>query len=395
MPGPGAFLIGDEERAQVEEVMRTGHLSRYGKAEEPGFTQKVFRLEKEFAAFSGVPYCIATSSGTSSLLVALIALGIGRDDEVIVPAYTFVASYSAIIFSGAVPVLAEIDESLTLDPDDIEHRITERTKAIMPVHMIGNCCDMDRILAIAAKHHLYVIEDCCQAAGASYKGRKVGSMGHFGCFSLNIFKTVTAGDGGMIITSDEELYRKAFGIHDQGHEPNRTDVAVGERSILGLNFRVNELTGAVALAQVRKLDSIISTLRSLKRRLKERLENIPDIEFRRLPDPEGECATLLGIILPNKERAAEIAARLETKTLDRSGWHVYSNMEHILRYFKERGIEMGKGSFPRTDDILERTIILSIGVVDPGVGSGFGININSTTEEIEQTAQEVVRAFAV
>jgi 8-amino-3,8-dideoxy-alpha-D-manno-octulosonate transaminase len=261
--------------------------------------------------------------------------------------------------------------------------------------MIGNCCDMDRILPIAEKHGLYVIEDCCQAAGASYRGKKAGSMGHFGCFSLNIFKTVTAGDGGMIITKDAELYERAFGIHDQGHEPNRTEVAIGDRSILGLNFRINELTGAVALAQVRKLDHILERLRSLKKQLKERLESIPDIEFRRLPDPVGECATLLGIILPDKRRADEIADRLETRTLDRSGWHVYSNMEHVLSYFRERGIEIGKGSFPHTDDILERTIILSIGVVDPGVGSGFGININSSAEEIEQTAERVHRAFAV
>jgi dTDP-4-amino-4,6-dideoxygalactose transaminase len=160
-------------------------------------------------------------------------------------AYTFVASYSSVIFLGLVPVLAEIDESLSLDPDDIERRITERTKAIMPVHMLGNPCNMDRIIAIARKHNLLVLEDCCQAAGASYKGKKVGTIGNIGAFSLNFFKTINSGDGGFVITNDKTLYEKAFGMHDQGHTPNRTGVEVGNRSLLGLNFRINELTAAV------------------------------------------------------------------------------------------------------------------------------------------------------
>lgn len=397
MPGPGAYLMGEEERQELEDVMESWHINRYGDEGDPGFKGKVHHLEEEFAAYSGVAHCVATSSGTASLLVSLLALGIGRGDEVIVPAYTFVATYSAVIFTGATPVLAEVEESLTLDPADAERRITERTKAVIPVHMIGAPCNMDRILEFAKRHGLYVIEDCCQAAGASYKGKKVGSMGDFGCFSLNIFKTVTAGDGGMIVTDDDGLYERAFGIHDQGHEPNRTEVAIGERSILGLNFRINELTGAVALAQVRKIDRIVERLRKQKRLLKERIEetivSTPGVEFRKLHDPEGECATLLGIILPDGEAAASVAHELGTKTLADSGWHVYNNMEHVIQYLSGRGIEIRKGSFPRTDSLLERTIIISIGVVDSGIGSAFGINIHSTFEEIEEKARLIQRAI--
>jgi dTDP-4-amino-4,6-dideoxygalactose transaminase len=177
IPGPGSYWIGDDERREVQDVLQSGHLSRYGEFDDPAFKHKVYSLEQEFAEYCGVSHALATSSGTGSIMIALLTLGLKPGDEVIVPAYTFVATYSAAIFAGLVPVLAEIDESLTLDPGDIEGRITPRTRAIMPVHMLGNPCDMDAIMAVAEKHGLLVLEDACQAAGASYKGRKVGSIG--------------------------------------------------------------------------------------------------------------------------------------------------------------------------------------------------------------------------
>ena len=393
MPGPGAFMVGDEERSQVEEVMSSGHLSRFGSDNDPSFKQKVTTLEKEFAQYSGVAYCIATNSGTSSLLVSLLALGIGNGDEVIVPAYSFIADYSAIIFTGATPVIAEIDESLTLDPADVERRIRTKCKAIMVVHMAGNLCDMDSIIAIAKKHDLYIIEDCCQAAGASYKGKKVGTLGDIACFSLNIFKTITAGDGGLIITDDKELYSRAYAYHDQGHTPARNKGYTREPSIIGLNFRMTELTGAVALSQVQKLDSIVSILRKKKKLMKEHLGSITGIRFRNLPDPEGECASLLGIIFPTAKEATRVAMALNIKTLNNTGLHVYSNMEQILYYFKMRGIEIGNGSFPITDDLLSRSLFISIGVVDADIGAGFGVNIHSTEGEILIAAQTVERAI--
>jgi dTDP-4-amino-4,6-dideoxygalactose transaminase len=392
MPGPGSYWIGEEEKREVLDVLEGGRLSRYGDLEDTRFRHKVYDLEKEFAAYLGVPHALATSSGTSALMCCLVALGLKPGDEVLVPAYTFVATYSAAIFLALVPVLCEIDESLTLDPVDLERRITPRTRAIMPVHMLGNPCDMDAIAAVARKHHLWVIEDACQAAGASYKGRKVGSIGQVAGFSLNVFKTITAGDGGLVAASAEEHYKLAFGLHDQGHSPLRAGIEVGRRSILGLNFRINELTGAVALAQLRKIDRITAALRAKKNQFRHCIAQVPGLRFRKLNDPAGECGTLLTVMFGDAERAAAVARKLGTKTVDQSGWHVYANMEHVNRHLKELGQPYGKGAYPRTDQILSRCINLSVGVVDAGLGAAFGININSTDAEIEQAAERFRKA---
>jgi dTDP-4-amino-4,6-dideoxygalactose transaminase len=386
MAGPGSQWIGKEEVRELLDVMSSGHLFRYGNLDDPGFKHKVYSFEQEFAAKCGLRYALATSSGTAALVCALKAMGIGETDEVIVPAYTFIATYSAVIFAGGIPVLAEVDESLCLDPSDIERRLSPRTKAIMPVHMLGNPCDLDPIMAVADKHGLPVIEDVCQANGASYRGRRLGARGAMGTFSLNIFKTVTAGDGGVVVTDDEDLYRLAFGYHDQGHSPLRGGVEVGQRSVLGMNFRMNELTGAVALAQLRKLDRIIAALREKKRQLKEAIGHVEGMRYRQLNDPEGECATLCTVLFDSPERAGRVSRRLGTTTVDRSGWHVYSSMEHFTRFLRERGLPHGKGAYPRTDRTLSRAINLSVGVVDAGLGAAFGINIDSSPEEICATA---------
>ena len=392
MPGPGSYLIGKEETEELMDLMESGHLFRYGKTDDPKFKRKVHTLEEEFAAYSGVPYALATSSGTASLLIPLFALGADPGDEVIVPAYTFVASYSAIIFAGFTPVLAEIDESLTLDPAEVERRITSRTRAIMPVHMLGNPCKMDEIMDIARRHDLVVIEDCCQAAGASYKGKKVGTMGLAGAFSLNVFKTITAGDGGLIITGDEDMYSHMYGIHDQGHSPSRTGVEVGGRYILGLNFRANEVTGAVALAQLRKIDRICALLQQKRQQFKALIASAEGFRFRTLNDEEGALATVCTVIFDSKEQADAVCHALGTDTVDHSGWHVYANMEHVLHHLNKIGRPTAKGSYPVTDDILSRSINISIGVVDGGLGAGWGLNILSGEEEIVQKADAFVTA---
>lgn len=392
MPGPGAYWFGEEETEAIMEVMEGGYLFRYGSENDPKFLHKVSDLEKKFAKYCGSMFSLATSSGTSSLLVSVIALGLKPGDEIIVPAYTFVASYSSVIFAGIVPVFAEIDESLTLDPNDIEHRITQRTKAIMPVHMLGNPCKMDRITEIARKHNLLVLEDCCQAAGASYKGKKVGTIGNIGAFSLNIFKTINSGDGGLVTTDDKELYETAFGVHDQGHKPNRFGVEVGTRNVLGLNFRMNELTAAVGLAQLGKIDKIITTLREKRDRLKKLISEAKGFRFRTLNDPEGDCATLCTVIFDKRKKADEVSKILGSKTVNQSGWHVYSNMEHVLTYLKKMGQPHTKGSYPKTDDILSRAMNISVGVVDGGLGAGWGININSSDAEIEAASKQFINA---
>ncbi len=390
MSGPGAYWFGNEEYEAVSEVMKGGYLFRYGDENDPRFLHKVATLEKEFALYCKANYALATSSGTSALLISLKALGLKPGDEIIVPAYTFVASYSSCIFAGLIPVLAEIDESLSLDPENIECRITPRTRAIMPVHMLGNPCNMDRIMEIARKHNLLVLEDSCQAAGASYGGKKAGTIGHMGAFSLNIFKTINCGDGGLVVTNNQELYETAFAIHDQGHRPNRYGVEVGKRSVLGLNFRLNEITAAVGLAQLNKLERIVGTLREKKRMLKNLISEAKGFKFRILNDPEGDVATLCTVIFESRERAVRIARALGSKTLDQSGWHVYSNMEHVLNHLKEIGQPHTKGSYPKTDDILSRSMNISVGVVDGGLGAGWGININSTEAEIEAVAKQFI-----
>lgn len=386
MPGPGFYWMGDEERQEVLDVLESGYLFRYGQLGDPAFKAKTYTLEQEFARYCGSAHCVASASGTSSLLMALSAIGLAPGDEVIVPAYTFVASYSAIAFAGGIPVLAEIDESLTLDPADVERRITPRTKAIMPVHMLGNPCDMDGIMGVARRHGLPVVEDACQANGATYHGRRVGTIGAIGAFSLNIFKTISCGDGGLLVSDDRELYERAFAFHDQGHAPNRAGVEVGHRHTLGLNFRMNELTAAVALAQLRKLDRLVATLRAKKRRFRQEIGEIPGMRYRTRHDGDGECATLLTVLFDSAARAAAVAAQLDTTTVARSGWHVYSNMEHVAAFLKEHGRPCGLGAYPQTDAILARAINLSVGVVDRGLGAGFGIDINSTDDGIVRAA---------
>lgn len=393
MPGPGAYWIAEEERKEILDAVESKYWFRYGDPENPNFKQKVYKLEQEFAQAFQCQHALATTSGTASLLVSLLALGIKPGDEVIVPAYTFVASYTSIIFAGGVPVLTEINDSLTIDPDDIRKRITPKTKAIMPVHMLGNPCQMDAILDISQQYGIPILEDSCQAFGASWKGQNVGTLGDMGAFSLNFFKTITSGDGGLVATNQKDLFEKAFGFHDQGHLPNRTGVEVGNRLILGLNFRMNELTGAGALAQFRKLPALLTRLRELKGKLKSKLAELPGIRFRTINDEKGECGTLLTVIFDSAETAKQIGAELGTGPIARSGWHVYSNMEHVGAHLASVGQPHGFGSYPQTDDLLLRSMNISVGVVDGGLGAGFGININSTDDEIEVIAQKFAAAY--
>jgi len=402
MPGPGKELIGQEEIDEVLDVLQHGHLSRYGKEDDPRFKAKVYTLEGQIAERLGVGYAVAVNSGTTALWVSLGALGIGPGDEVIVPGYTFVASISAIIYARAIPVLAEVDETLNLDPADVESRITPRTRAIMAVHMLGNPARMDELQVIAKRHGLLLIEDLAQAFGGSYKGRALGSIGDIGAMSFNVFKVITCGDGGMVVTDDKDLYKRSFAIHDQGHNPNRMGVEVSKRSIVGLDFRMTELQGAVLLGQLRKVDRMLAHMRALKKHYKNLVVDIPDLKFRHITDTEGECATLLTLLLPTAAIAEKIAADLNSKVIARSGWHVYNNMEQILNqctttpegcpytcpYYTSKGgqVRYQAGMLPQTDDLLSRAINISIGVSDPGLGSAFGVTVLDDLQAVENSA---------
>jgi len=399
LPGPGLELIGEEEIAEVVGVLRSGFLSRYGPHDDPAFGARVRHFEQEVARLTGVAHALAVNSGSSGIWLALAGLGIGPGDEVIVPGFTFVASISTIVYAGALPVLAEVDETFNLDPVDVETRITPRTRAIMAVHMLGNPARLAELRAIADRHGIALIEDCAQAFGARYRGGGVGRIGEIGIFSFNEFKTITCGDGGMIVTDDEDLYRRCFAMHDQGHSPFRLGIEVGRRPFLGMNFRMTELEGAVLVAQLGKLDAIRAHLRANKLVVESVLAGLPGLGFRVLPDPEGDLATHLVTIFPSGEIARRVAGELGAIVLADSGWHVYNHMEHLL----ERRTITGKGSpfdcpgqvsadaryeagmLPRTDALLERSISFGIGVSDPNLAP-FGLRMRDGPDVARERA---------
>jgi len=403
MPGPGVELIGDEETAEVLEVLSTRFLSRYGPSDDPRFGAKVHTVEQEVAKLAGVRHGLGISAGGSGALwISLLGLGVGAGDEVIVPGFTFVASISAIVYAGATPVLAEIDDTFNLDPADVEAKITPRTAAILVVHMLGAPARMDELKAIADRHGIPIVEDCAQAFGASYRGTGVGGVGAIGAYSFNEYKTITCGDGGMIVTDDDALYERCFAIHDQGHAPHRLESKYAPRPFLGMNMRMTELSGAVLLAQVRKLPRIQQHLRENKAIVKDMLAEVPAIGFRALTDADGDLATHLVVTLPTTEVAHAVAADVGSITLDRSGWHVYSRMNHLL----ERRTATGKGCpfdcdhddhargdyrpgmLPRTDELLARSISIGIGVRDANLAP-FGLRMRDGADE----ARTVGRTF--
>ena len=401
MPGPGVELIGDDEIAEVLEVLTSRYLSRYGPSDDPAFGAKCRRVEQEVAALAGVRYGLALSSGGSGgLWLALLALGIGPGDEVIVPGFTFVATVSAIVYARAVPVLAEIDQTFNLDPADVEARITSRTKAIIAVHMLGAPARLTELKAIADRHGVALIEDCAQAFGASFGGQGVGGIGTIGVYSFNEYKTITCGDGGMIVTDDEGLYSRCFAMHDQGHAPDRLGSKYATRPFLGMNFRMTELSGAVLLAQVHRLDTILAHLRANKAIVRSALEDLPGLEFRVLSDPEGDIATHCVVVLPSAQIAADIAADVGSITLAESGWHVYSNMEHVLekrtvtgkgcpfdcRCFIEQEVVYRRGMLPRTDALLARSISFGVGVSDANLAP-FGLRMRDNAEAARARAE--------
>lgn len=402
MPGPGIELIGDEETAEVLEVMRSGFLSRYGPADNPAFGAKVHKVEQAVAALAGVDYGLAVCGGGSAALwISMIGLGIGAGDEVIVPGFTYVASISSIVFTGATPVLAEVDDSFCLDPEDVAAKITPHTKAILVVHMLGGVARLDELKSLADAHGLALIEDCAQAFGATYQGQGVGGIGTIGTFSFNEYKTITCGDGGALVTNDQALYERCFAVHDQGHAPNRLEVKYAERPFLGMNFRMTELSGAVLVAQLKKLDLIKTHLRENKAIVKSVLADVPELEYRHLVDPEGDLATHLVVTLPTAAIAEAVAKDIGSITLGASGWHVYSKMDHVLsrRTATGKGCpfdcghtdhapgEYWAGMLPKSDALLGRSISIGIGVKDANLAP-FGLRMRDGADEARAAGEQ-------
>jgi 8-amino-3,8-dideoxy-alpha-D-manno-octulosonate transaminase len=377
----GAELIGKEEMKEVMDVLETGILMRYGFDKERKGIYKVRQFEEEFAQYCGVKYALGVTSGSAALKVALTALDVGPGDDVLVPAFTFLATYEAVMEVGAIPIMVDIDDTLNLDPQEIEKKKTPYTKAVIPVHMCGSAAHIDQIVAIARKNNLLVLEDNAQGCGASFKGKKLGSFGDMGCFSFDYVKTVTTGEGGMVITNHLDLYHRAEWYHDHGHDHNpNVSRAMEGRTILGFNYRMNELQGALGLAQLRKLDYLIGEQKKNKKFIMDVLAGIPGVGFREKPDPEGDSATFLAFNLPSEEQAQKFQNLLAAEGIDtvcykRNLWHYVPNWEHFLakstanskKYpftspaYKGK-VEYTRESIPHAEDILGRTLVMGISV---------------------------------
>ncbi len=375
---PGGMLIDQEEEQEVLEALRTRRLFRYyGPQEGPS---KVEQLEAEFAAFMGVRRSLAVTSGTAALVCGLQGVGIGPGDEVILPAYTWIASASAVLAVGGVPVLAEVDESLTMDPQDVERKITPYTKAILPVHMRGTPCRMDALLEVARRHGLKVVEDVAQADGASYHGQRLGTFGDVGCFSLQFNKIITSGEGGMVITNDEEVWKRAVMFHDViGGLRNNLPA---EEILWGINFRMPELLAAVMRVQLRRLDGLLTAMRQRKQMIKAGLEPVAKrkgIVFQDVPDPQGDAAVALIFFMENSALANQVAEALCAENIgagvlyrpDSTDYHIYAHWTPVMNQrtwtarggpwrWAQRPVEYSLDMCPRSLDLLGRAVHLNV-----------------------------------
>ena len=332
---PGFEIFGDEERKEVLDVLETGVLMRYGFDQTRNGHWKARTFEKELAEKLGAKYCHLCASGTSALSTALTACSIGAGDEVIVPPFTFVATIEAVLAAGAIPIFADIDETLCLAPEAITGAITSRTRAVIPVHMCGSMAKIDQIVDICRKHELILVEDACQAVGGSYHGKALGTFGKAGCFSFDPVKTITCGEGGAVITNDEEVYKAADAFADHGHDHLGNDRGLEGHAIVGLNFRISELNAAVGIAQLRKLDFMLEKQRANKSKIVAMLADFPEVTLREIPDPSGDTATFLSFLMPDGESARQTAKDLAAAGVDGcfywydNNWHYIRQWDHI------------------------------------------------------------------
>jgi len=369
MPGFEAF--GEEERKQVNDVLESGVLMRYGFDGMRNGHWKAKEFETAFAQRMESKYCQLVSSGTSALTVALAAAGIGAGDEVIMPTFTFVASFESIMMLGAVPILVDIDDTLTLDPKAVEAAITPRTRCIMPVHMCGSMANLKALKAICDQHGLILLEDACQAIGGTYEGKPLGSYGDLGCFSFDYVKTITCGEGGGIITNNEQYAINSDQYQDHGHDHIGSDRGAETHPTLGYNFRISELNAAVGIAQLGKLDAILEQQKKNYTVMREALSDIEGVSFRRVPEGGEENYSFLSFFLPNEELTKKAHAALGLAGVDAcfywfsNNWHYIHGWEH-LRNLKGLGNlpsevqnqiqDLNNTDFSKSDAWMSRTI---------------------------------------
>ncbi|MBN1554302.1 MAG: DegT/DnrJ/EryC1/StrS family aminotransferase [Phycisphaerae bacterium] len=376
---PGAYWLDDQEESVVLDVLRNGSLFRYYGL---GTPKHVDRFEERAREFYGRKYALALNSGTGALITAMAALDVGPGCEVILPAFLWVATVGAVVESNAIPVICEVDDSFSMDPADLEKKITSRTKLIVPIHMAGSPCDMNAILAVAKKHDIPVLEDCAQCNGGEFGGKKVGTFGQIGIFSLQLNKNMTCGEGGLLITDDERLYHKSFAAHDLGmiRKDGRLAPAPDYAQAWGQGRRMTELAGAVAAVQITKLPKILAGLRASKRRIREALKGTKGLGFRRLNDPAGDTGPFLILVLENEAKAVAALTAMKEAGLHNVfhvadyGLHIYSNIPSLvektplssagnpwrLAENQESDHDYAKGACPNSDALFARSILLPI-----------------------------------
>jgi 8-amino-3,8-dideoxy-alpha-D-manno-octulosonate transaminase len=389
---PGFEIFGDEEREQLQDVLDTGVLFRYGFDQARKGHWKAKTFEEELTKRIGARYCHLCSSGTGALSIALASCGIGAGDEVIVPPFTFIATIEAVLNAAAVPVFAEIDETLCLDPKAIEAVITPSTKAVLPVHMCGAMARIHEIKNLCDQKDLILIEDACQAFGATLDGKALGTFGQMGCFSFDPVKTITCGEGGAVVTDNEDLYTAAYAYADHGHDHIGNDRGLEGHAILGANFRISELNAAVGLAQLRKIGFILEKQRAHKKIIKEALAQFSEITFRNIPDEEGDSATFLSFFLPDESRARKVAKALGQAGVDGcfywydNNWHYIRKWDHLKKLkaaaklpirLLESCPDYEKVELPQSNSIMSRVISVLI-------------KLSWTEEEVSQHIEKIV-----
>ncbi|MFW2364931.1 MAG: DegT/DnrJ/EryC1/StrS family aminotransferase [Desulforhopalus sp.] len=379
---PGFEIFGAEEKREILDVLDTGVLFRYEFNDQRNGVYKVKEFEEKFAQYCGSAYGQAVTSGTAALKVALTAMGVGPGDEVITQGFTFVATWEAVLETGAIPVFTEVDGSLNMDPEDLIKKIGPKTKCIIPVHMLGAQAKIEDIVKIADQHNIPVLEDTAQAAGGRIRGRHLGTFGRCGTFSFDSVKTITTGEGGMIITDDEELWRTMSEYQDHGHDHKVNPGARGGegRRFIGFNYRMMELQGAIGLAQLAKLDSIVASQQKNKSILKEAASAIPGVRFRELVDEEGDSATFLTFTMEDRNHCVKVNDKLKLEgfgaiNFAENSWHFYPKWEHLLEGkssvasgypFADAGgkrrIVYDPENLPQSTALLERTLVYPVSI---------------------------------
>ena len=368
---PGFELFGDAEKKEVQDVLNSGVLMRYGF---DGMRQghwKAKELEAEIESQFEVQHAQLLSSGTAAVSLALASAGIGAGDEVIMPCFTFVASFEAIIMLGATPVVVDIDDTLTLDIEAVKAVITPKTKAIMPVHMCGSMANLEALKSICNTHNLILIEDACQAIGGTYKGQALGAIGDLGCFSFDFVKTVTCGEGGVMITNNNDYYTNADHYSDHGHDHHGSDRGAETHPFIGYNFRISELNAAVGLAQFRRLDDFIAIQKKHYTIIRNELEKLAGVTFRTVPEGGEESYAFLNFFLEDLETARKVSSAFKSNGIDvcfhyyDNNWHYIRKWEHLInqkslvplsKELKEGLSYLKHKTFEKSDHFIGRNI---------------------------------------